>query len=74
MTAIWRAGFMREEAEARLFIPIVIPAEKLAQGFEQNSLDTAMAPVIKAVEQAVAAKAELDKIVEQVRASAKVTK
>lgn len=74
MAAIWKAGFVRDETDVRLFIPLVIPVEKLAQAFEQNSFDTAMAPVIKAVEQAIAAKAELDKIVEQVRVAAKVAK
>jgi hypothetical protein len=74
MGAIWKAGWLRDETEARLFIPIVVPAETLAQAFEQNSLDVAMAPVTKAVEQAIAAKAELDKIVEAVRIAAKVTK
>ena len=61
MAAIWKAGFVRDETDVRLFIPIVIPAEKLAQAFEQNSLDEAMAPVTKAVEQVVAAKAELER-------------
>ena len=74
MAAIWKAGFVRDETDARLFIPIVIPAESLAQAIEQNSLDAVMAPVTKAVEQVIAAKAELDKIIEQVRTAAKVNK
>lgn len=74
MGPIWKAGFVRDETDARLFIPIVIPAETLAQAVEQNSLDTAMPPVTKAVEQAIAAMPELDKIVEAVRVAAKVTK
>lgn len=74
MSAIWKAGFVRSEADLRLFVPITIPQELLAQGFEQNDLAKALAPVTKAVEQVVAAKAELDKIVEAVRVAAKVTK
>lgn len=72
--AAWKACFVRSEDDFRLFIPIVIPPEKLAQAFEQNSLDTAMAPVTKAVEQVIAAMPELDKIVEEIRVAAKVTK
>ena len=63
MAPIWKAGFVLDEIDARLFIPIVIPAEKLVQGFEQNNLDTVMASVTKAVEQVIAAKAEIDEIV-----------
>lgn len=74
MAAVWKAGFVRDEQETRLFIPVAIPAEKLAQAFEQNALDTAMIPVAKAVEQAIAAMPELDKIVEAIRVAAKVTK
>lgn len=72
MAEIWKAGFVRDELDTRLFIPIVIP--KLAEAFEQNDLSSAMGPVTKAVKQAVAAKPELDKIVEAIRAAAKVTK
>lgn len=71
MAAIWKAGFVRDETDARLFIPIVVPAELLAQGFETNDLDKALAPVSKAVEQAIAAMAELNAIVEAVRDAAK---
>ncbi len=48
---IWKSGFLLDETDARLFLPIVIPPEKLAQAFEQNTLDATMAPVAKAVEQ-----------------------
>lgn len=74
MGAAWKAGFVRDEREARLFIPIVVPAELLAQGMEANDLDKALAPVTKAAEQAIAAMPELDKIVEAVRTAAKVSK
>ena len=72
MAAIWKAGFVLDETDARLFIPIVIP--NLAAAFEQNDLSIAMAPVTKAVEKVIAAKAEIDKIVEAVRVAAKVNK
>ena len=72
MAAIWKAGFVRDETDARLFIPVVIP--NLAEAFEQNDLDTAMAPVTKAVEQVITASAEVGKIVEAVRVAAKVNK
>ena len=74
MTAIWKAGFSRDEIDSRLFIAIVIPSEVLAKSFEQNSLDAAMTPVTKAAEQMVAAMPELDAIVQAVRVAAKVTK
>ena len=74
MGPIWKAGFVRDEAETRLFIPIVVPCEALARAVEINSLDAAMAPVTKAVEQAISAMPELEKIVEAVRLAAKVTK
>lgn len=70
MAGIWKAGFLLDQNDARLFIPIVIP--KLAEAFEQNDLTIAMAPVTKAVEQAIAAMPELDKFVEAVRTAAKV--
>jgi hypothetical protein len=71
MAALWKLGFARDETEPRLFIPIEIPAEKLAQSFEQNDLAAGLAPVGKAISQAIAAKAELDKLLEQVRGAAK---
>lgn len=72
MGAIWKAGFLRDETDLRLFIPIVLP--KLAEAFAQNDLAVAMAPVRKAVEQVIAAMPELSKIVEAVRVAAKVAK
>ena len=71
---LWKAGFLLDKTDARLFLPIVIPPEKLAQAFEQNSLNETMALVTKAVEQAISAMPELDKIIEAVRIAAKVTK
>ena len=66
-----KLGMVRYETEPRLFIPIHIPAEALAMGLEQNDLDDALLPVRKAVEIAGAAKAELDKLIDKVRAEAK---
>lgn len=71
VAALWKAGMVRDEMEPRLFFPIDIPAEALAQGFETNDLAKALAPVGKAVQHAIAAKAELDKLIEQVRTTAK---
>jgi hypothetical protein len=71
MAALLKLGFARDEEDARLFIPIEIEAGRLAMGFEQNDLAAALAPIGKAMKQAIAAKAELDKIVELVRTAAK---
>lgn len=68
---ILKLGFARDEAKGRLFLPVKINADLLAKGFEENDLDKAIAPVGKAIEAAIAAKPELDKIVEQVREAAK---
>ncbi|OYU34653.1 hypothetical protein [Novosphingobium sp. PASSN1] len=68
---LWEKGFARDEDNSTLFIPIHIPAEKLAQGFEKNDLTPAVAPFGKAMAQALAAKPALDALLEQVRAAAK---
>ena len=69
--ALLKQGFVRDEAKERLIVPVKINADILAKGFEENDLDKALAPVGKAIELAMSAKAELDKIVEQVREAAK---
>jgi hypothetical protein len=66
-----KLGFVRDAAKERLFIPVKVNADLLAKGFEENDLDKALAPVGKAIELALSAKAELDKIVDQVREAAK---
>ena len=66
-----KLGFVREETDWRLFIPIKIPAEALAMGFEQNDLDQAMAPISKAIGLAIAAKAQIDGLIELIRTAAK---
>ena len=66
-----KLGFVRDEANERLLIPIEIATEALAIGFEQNDLDQALAPIGRAVELAILAKAELDRFLDQVREQAK---
>ena len=68
--ALLKLGFVRDAAKERLFIPVKVNADLLAKGFEENDLDKALAPVGKAIELAIAAKPDLDKIVEQVREAA----
>jgi hypothetical protein len=71
IAALLKLGFAREETDLVLFVPVQIAAEKLAQGFEQNDLGAALAPVGASVAKAIAAKAELDKVLLQVREAAK---
>ena len=71
VSALLKAGFERDQAKERLFMPIKVDANLLAKGFEENDLDKALEPVGKAIGLALSAKAELDKIVEQVREAAK---
>lgn len=71
ITAVLEKGFVRDDESLLLFVPINIPAEKLAQGFEQNDLTSTVQPFAKAMTQALAAKPALDKLLEQVRAAAK---
>jgi hypothetical protein len=66
-----KLGFMRDEAKERLFLPITVPAEALAIGFEQNDLTEALTPVRIATELAITAKPELDKLIEKVRGGGK---
>jgi hypothetical protein len=69
--AVVKQGFVRDTAKERLFLPVKINVDLLAKGFEENDLDKALAPVTKAIERAIAAKPDLDKIVDQVREAAK---
>ncbi|WP_408587471.1 hypothetical protein [Novosphingobium sp.] len=64
-------GFVRDDANLALFVPIHIPAEKLAQGFGQNDLTPTVQPFAKAMQAALAAKPVLDKLLEGIRAAAK---
>lgn len=65
-----KLGMSRDEANARLFFPIDIQAELLAQGFATNDLDKALAPVGLTTQKALATKADLDALVGHVRAAA----
>lgn len=71
VSALLKAGFVRDQTKERLFVPVKVDANFLAKGFEENDLDKALEPVGKAIGLALSAKAELDKIVEQVREAAK---
>ena len=71
VSALLKAGFARDQAKERLFVPVKVDANLLAKGFEENDLDKALEPVGKAIGLALSAKAELDKIVQQVREAAK---
>lgn len=65
-----KLGMVRDDAKVRLFFPIDIQAEILAQGFATNDLDKALAPVAQATKKALAAKPDLDHLVNQVRSAA----
>lgn len=69
--ALLKLGFIRDATKERLFIPIKINTGLLAQGFEENDFDKALAPISAAVAVAVKGKADLDKIVDLVREAAK---
>lgn len=64
-------GFQFDQAQTRLYIPIAISADALAKGFRENDLDKALLPVRKAVDVAIAAKAELDALLGLVREQGK---
>lgn len=71
IAALLKLGFARLDAGPSLIVPIDIAAEKLAQGFEQNDLTAALAPVGGSLSKALAAKVELDKFLSQVRLAPK---
>ena len=71
VAALVKLGFVRDQDEPRLFLPIHIQAEALAIGLEQNDLAEALAPIGRAVTVATTAIAELNKLIEQVRTSGK---
>ncbi|CAH0497229.1 hypothetical protein [Novosphingobium sp. CECT 9465] len=71
VAALLKQGFAREDESFAMYLPFQIPAEKLAQGFEQNDLTAVVAPFGKAMAQAMAARPLLDKLLEQVREAAK---
>lgn len=65
-----KLGMVRDESKSRLFFPIDLQSETLAQGFATNDLDKALLPVGQAAQKALAAKADLDKLIDQVRGAA----
>lgn len=65
-----KLGMVRHEASPRIFFPIDIQAELLAQGFDTNDLNKALAPVVLATKTALAAKTDLNRLVDHVRAAA----
>lgn len=65
-----KLGMVRDEAKARLYFPIDIQVEALAQGFAANDLDKALAPVGLTTKKALATKADLDALVGHVRVAA----
>lgn len=66
-----KIGIVRETATGRLLVPIKIDRMRLSKGFSENDLTDALSPVTKAVEAVVAAKAELDTLLNAVRAKVK---
>ena len=71
VAGLLKQGFVRDQHNERIFLPLEIPTEALAMGFEQNDLTEAVAAVGRAVTQAIASKADLDAVINQVREAAK---
>lgn len=71
ITNLVKAGFEYEQVIRRLAIPVAIDAETLAKGLEFNDLDAALAPVRTAVEVAIAAKPDLNALIDHLRTEAK---
>jgi hypothetical protein len=65
------SGWTRDEQEARLFQPVDLLKELVAQAFEMNDFDEALEPVSQAVTAAIAAKADLDALINRIRDEAK---
>jgi hypothetical protein len=66
-----KIGFRKDESAMRWFIPIAIDRLRLAKGYGENDLTEALDPVTKAVEAVVAAKTDLDALIDAVRTKAK---
>ena len=68
-----KIGFRRDD-ESRIFFPILLDKLRLAKAYGENDVaGEALLPVRKAVEAIVAAKADLDALIEAVRTKAKGT-
>lgn len=65
------SGWTRDEQEARLVQPVDLKTELVAQAFEMNDFDEALEPVSQAVTAAIAAKADLDALINRIRDEAK---
>jgi len=70
--AVLEKGFVRDDANLVLFVPIHIPVALLEKGFSLRDLTPTVQPFAKAVQTAIAAKPALDTLLEQIRAAAKV--
>lgn len=71
ITPLLNLGMVRDAPTSRLFFPVNIEAEALAQGFEAKDLTKAIAPVGKATELAIKSKPDLDALLNHVREAAK---
>lgn len=63
--ALAKIGFVRDDAETRLYIPLPINQALLAKGFAENDLDAAFEPVRKSIAAVVASKSALDTLVQE---------
>ena len=70
VAALLKVGMVRDETKSRLYFPVAVQVEALAQGFITNDLDKALAPVAQATKKAIAAKLDLDEFVGRVRSAA----
>jgi hypothetical protein len=62
-----KIGLRPDATAERWFVPLSIDRLRLAKGFEENDFAEALAPVGKAIAAALAAKADLDALIELVR-------
>lgn len=71
MAGLFKLDWARDEQDARIFLPVDIEAEAVAQAFAQNDFDEALAPITRTVTAAMASKADLDALINKVRELAK---
>lgn len=64
-----KCGMIRQEDVWRVYFPVAVQPELLAQAFTTNDFDKALAPVGQAVIRALECKADLDRIVAHVRSA-----
>jgi len=70
VAALLKVGMARDESKSRLFFPIEIQVEALAQAYLTGDFDKALAPVAQATKKAIAAKLDLDEFVGRIRTAA----